>query len=189
MALSQVVDRWVRDLREALLEVGVQGPRPAGERRQRRVVAHRRGRLVGVRRDRPQDLHELLARVPEGHLAGRKVALLRFDGRPGGARDQALLEPAAVGAPCGETAFDRVVALKASFGIHGQDLARTELAASNLPVAVERDGTDLGHAGDETVRGDRVPERPEPVAIERGADDPAVGEDDPGGAVPGLDQA
>ena len=82
-----------------------------------------------------------------------------------------------------------MVALKASFGIHGQDLARTELAAPNLPVALEREGTHLGHAGDETVRGDRVPERPEPIAIERGADDPAVGEDDPGGAVPGLDKA
>ena len=70
MALAQVVDRWVRDLREALLEVSVEGPRPAGQRRQRRVVAHRRRRLVRVRRDRPQDLHELLARVPEGHLAG-----------------------------------------------------------------------------------------------------------------------
>ena len=71
--LAQVVDRRVRHLREALAEVRVQRPRTAGERRQRGVVAHRRGRLVPAARDRPQDQAHVLARVAELRLAPGQV--------------------------------------------------------------------------------------------------------------------
>ena len=79
--LAEVVDRRVRHLREALAEVRVERPRAPGERRQRRVVAHRRGRLVRVRGDRPQDRVQVLPRVAERGLARRS-------GRSSGALDR-----------------------------------------------------------------------------------------------------
>ena len=81
------------------------------------------------------------------------------------------------------------VPFEAAVGVDGQDLARAELPAPHLPVTFERDGADLGHAGNEPIRGDRVAKRPKPVAIERSADHPPVGEDDAGRPVPGLDEA
>ena len=52
-SLADVVDRGVRHLREPLAEEAEQRPDAPGERRQRRVVAHRRDRLVALRSHRP----------------------------------------------------------------------------------------------------------------------------------------
>ena len=48
--LADRVDRRVRHLREELLEVGVEQRPPVGQHGERRVVAHRADRLLGVRR-------------------------------------------------------------------------------------------------------------------------------------------
>ena len=77
--LPEVVDGRVGDLRKALLEIAEDGSRPACERRQRRVVAHRGGRLVPVGGQRPQDERELLARVAARDLTLQKIGLGRVD--------------------------------------------------------------------------------------------------------------
>ena len=67
--LADRVDRRVGHLREVLLEIGVQQLRPVGQRRDRRVGAHRADRLLaGLRHRRHQELDALL-RVAEGLLA------------------------------------------------------------------------------------------------------------------------
>ena len=59
--LADRVDRRVGDLREVLLEVGVEQLRLVGERRDRRVVAHRAdGFLAGGRHRRHQELQVFL---------------------------------------------------------------------------------------------------------------------------------
>jgi hypothetical protein len=67
--LPDRVDRGVRDLREALLEVGEQRRLPLGENRQSEVVAHRAGRLSRVAGDLCDQDAQVLLRVTEGELA------------------------------------------------------------------------------------------------------------------------
>ena len=67
--LADRVDRRVGDLGEVLLEIGVEQLRLVGERRDRRVVAHRAdGFLAGRRHRRHQELQVFLG-VAEGLLA------------------------------------------------------------------------------------------------------------------------
>ena len=67
--LADGVERRVGDLREELLEVVVEQPRPVREHRERRVGAHRADRLVAVARHRREEHAQVLVRVAEGLLA------------------------------------------------------------------------------------------------------------------------
>jgi hypothetical protein len=85
--LPQVIQRWVGDLREALIEVVEQGARLGGEHRDPRGVPHRSDRLLAGLDHRDQDLVDLLLAHPkqaevEG-LPGRRL---------GADRDQAGVE-------------------------------------------------------------------------------------------------
>ncbi len=128
VALAEVVDRRVRHLGEALPEVRVERPRAPGERRQRGVVAHRRGRLVAAAGDRPQDHVHVLARVAEARLARGQVALRRLHGRAVAPGQQPVGEPAAVGAARGEPRLIARVLLEAALGVDGDRSARGRAA-------------------------------------------------------------
>ena len=70
-ALAVVVDRRVRDLREALPKVRRERPSASRERRDRRVVAHRVDGLLPRLRDRPQHQAQLLSRVAVERVPAR----------------------------------------------------------------------------------------------------------------------
>ena len=78
-ALAQMVDRRVRHLCEALAQERRHRPRTSRERRQRRVVTHRRHGLVTGRRRRAEEEEEILAREPDPHLARCQILRRRFD--------------------------------------------------------------------------------------------------------------
>ena len=190
VALPQVVDGRIGDLREPLPQVRVDGTRAPGERRQGRVVAHRGDRLVAAAGDRPQDDRQLLAGVAGSHLPRCQIVLRRRQRRSGVDLDEVPPQPAAVRLPGRETPLDLAVRLHpAARGVDGDHLARAELPTPDAPALdrVERAG--LRRADDEAVVAHGDPQRSQAVAVERGADDAAVGEDEPGRPVPGLDEA
>jgi hypothetical protein len=78
VALAQMVDRRVGDLGEALAEVRGGGARAAGERRQRGVVAHGRGRLMRLGGSGPEQQRQVLARVPGRHVPPGQALGRRF---------------------------------------------------------------------------------------------------------------
>src|SRR5581483_3453602 len=88
-----------------------------------------------------------------------------------------------------EAPLELEVALEAPLGVDGDHLTRAEPPTPDPTASVERDRAGLGGADDEAVRAGSRPKRPQPVPVERGADDDAVGEDEPGRAVPRLDEA
>ena len=79
LPFAQMVDRRIRHLRKALAEIGRDRPRAAGERRQGRVVSHRRSGLLTGRRRRAEEEEEILAREPDPHLARCQILRRRFD--------------------------------------------------------------------------------------------------------------
>ena len=89
-----------------------------------------------------------------------------------------------------EPLLDRRVLLAAPrSGSTAMHLARAELAAADRAAVRQR--RRRRPRTQQTTRPsshDGVPQRPQPVAVERGADDAPVGEDDAGGPVPRLDE-
>ncbi len=69
--LADGVERRVGDLREELLEVVEQQPRPVGQHRDRRVGAHRADRLGAGAGHRGEEDLQLLVRVAEHLLAAQ----------------------------------------------------------------------------------------------------------------------
>ncbi len=189
-AFAQVVDRRVGDLGEALLEEVEQRTRYVGEEGGRGVVAHRRGRLLAELRHGLQDDRDLLLGDPEGRLPGGQVIGDRDRGLAG-ARATEPLGPLGVGPQPGELALDGAVVLDrfGQRGVDAQHLSGAELAALHGAVAVHVDRAGLGRDDHEAVVADLVAQRAEAVAVEGRAHAHAVGEDQPRGSVPRLDQA
>ena len=111
--LADRIDRRVRDLREVLLEIGVQRLRFGGKRRDRRVRAHRAdGFLAGLDHGREQEFPAFLG-VAEGLLAVDErdfAAGLRWlGGRQGFHADLAVVQPFLIRAGIGEFRLDLVV--------------------------------------------------------------------------------
>ncbi len=186
--LPEMVDGRIGDLREPLLDVAEDRPGTARKGRKGRVVAHGRGRLVPVRGERTQDEGELLARVAARDLARQEIGLGRVD-RLAGPLAAHALRPGPVRPARREDALDRPVLLEpAGNRVDGDRLAGAEPPAADTPSLRQRDRAHLGRADDEPVVDHGVAERPQPVAVERGADDAAVGEDDARRPVPGLDE-
>ena len=78
--------------------------------------------------------------------------------------------------------------LEPVLGVDDDHLAWAELAAPDLLAGGEVEDADFRRAADE-VAADHPAQRAETVAVERGTDGAAVGEDEPGGSVPRLDEA
>ena len=146
--LPEVVDGRVGDLRKALLEIAEDRSRPACERRQRGVVAHRGRRLVPVGGQRPQDERELLARVAARDLTLQKIGLGRVDRLAGPLAPQALLHPGSVRTAHGEDALDRPVLLETA--VAGVD--RDRLAGPEPPAADTQHPREAGSRPPRTSR-------------------------------------
>src|ERR1700730_13679911 len=70
--------------------------------------------------------------------------------------------------------------------INQKELARLQPAEALDLVRGDVEEADLGAEDDVAVGRLNPPARPQPVAVEGGADDAPVGEGDRGGAIPGL---
>ncbi len=192
--LADRIDRRVRHLGKVLLEVGEQELRPVGQRRDRRVVAHRADRfLAGGPHRRHQDLEVFLG-VAEGLLAIEQREVRQR--RPGVGRrqllelDQRVLQPLLVGVAAGELGLDLLVGNEAAF----LEVDEEHLAGLQAPLGDDLAFRDLQHAhlrrhDDAVVAGDEIARRAQAVAVERRADLPPVGEGDRGRPVPRLHQA
>ena len=189
--LADRVDRRIRDLREQLLEVVVERLVLVRQHRERRVVAHRADALLAGLRHRAEQELEVLLRVAEGLLAVEQRLGVGRRERPRGhvlELDAHALDPLAVGLGRGELVLQFLVLDDAALlQVDQQHLAG--LQAPLLDDAVLRDHRQhagFGGADHQVVVGDDVARRAQAVAVERGADLAAVGEDHRGRAVPGL---
>ena len=190
--LADRVDRRVGDLGEVLLEIGVEELRLVGQRRDRRVVAHRADRFLAGGGHRLHQDAQVLLGVAEGLLAieqrhvGADLARLH-----GAVLEHHLgaLEPLAVGMLARERGLDLLVGDDAAlFEIDEQHLAGLQAPLLDDLLLRDRQHAGFRRHDDEVVVGDEPARRPQAVAVERRADLPAVGEGDRGRAVPRLHQ-
>ena len=191
--LALRVDGGVRDLREELLEEAAQQPRPARERGQRRVDAHRGDRLLPVARHRRDDVEQLLVAVAEeAQVALERVRRRRLDRRRGDVLevDLLLVEQRAVGAAARERALDLVVAADApGVGVDDQHLPGAQAVVDDDLGRIEVEHAGLGGEHEQAVARDLVAAGAQAVAVERRAGLAAVAERDRRRAVPRLEHA
>ncbi len=189
VTLAEVIDRWVGDLRKTLAEVRRDRTGATRKRRQGRVVAHRGGGLVTGPCRRSEEEGEVLAREAGRGLARGEAFRRRRDRHAWLDRSGRRPEPARVRTLASQPVLDDGALLDAVTGrIDDQHVARPEPAAPDAGTLGESEGARLRGAGDEPVVGDGVAQGAQAVAVEGSADDPPVREDDPGGAVPRLEE-
>ena len=185
------VDRWVRDLREQLLEVVRQVLRPARQHRRRVVRAHRADRLLAGQHHRRQQELDVLLGVAERLLAVQQGLGIGRHGadhvRQVVQADLGLVEPVLVGLGGRQRRLDLGVVDDPTL-LH---VDQEHLAGLQAPLLDDGVLGDLEHAHlrahhHQVVIGDQVAGRPQAVAIERRADLAAIGEGDGGRTVPGF---
>ena len=106
--LAQRIDRWIGDLREALLEIGVETLRERRERRDRRVVAHAPDRVGPRAAHRLEHEPEILEAIAKRPLQAQQLVAALDRGNPGGIRHQGrhvARHPACIGATSGDLAL------------------------------------------------------------------------------------
>ena len=189
--LADRVDRRVRHLREVLLEIGIEHLRPVGQRRDRRVVAHgAHGLLAGLGHRRHQNF-EVFLRVAEGLLpvqerhGGMGAPCLR-----GGQvlqHDLGALQPFLV-RMCGRELLLQLFVRDhaALLEVDEQHLARLQPPLVGDVLFRELQAAHFGGEQDVAIVARHVAGRTQAVAVQRGADHLAIGEDHGGGAVPRL---
>ena len=185
-ALPLVVDRRVRDLREALPEVRRERTCAAGQRRDRRIVSHRVDRVATGLRDRSEHEAQLLAGVAVQRVAGGEVLLGHGDRLALLAEHERVGHPTRVWPRAGERSRELAVEEDAALGVDGEELAGREARPPHRDSLGQRHGARLGRDRDEPVGADGDAQRPEPVPVELRAARRAVREHEPRGPVPGL---
>ncbi len=190
--LADRIDRRVRDLREQLLEVAEQRRSLVGQDRERGVVAHRAERLLGRGGHRREDHPLVLLAVAEGLLELAQVGAGLVD-RPArrevGEPHDLLAVPGLVRTLGGDRALDLVVLdHPVLLEVDQEQLAGRQAAEPRDVGRCDVEHAGLGPEDDPAVLGLDPPPGPQPVAVERGADGPAVGEEHRRRAVPRLHQ-
>ena len=196
--LADRIDRRVGDLGEILLEVVVEQLGPGREHRERRVGAHRAHRIVALARHRLQEELQVFLRVAERLLMAQQgLQVVRPRQRAAFAAVRQLLQlelrglqPIGVRVRVGQRALDlRVVDDAALFQVDQQHLARLQPPLADDLFLRHRQHAGLGGHDHVVVVGDEVARRAQPVAVQRGADLPPVGEGDRGRPVPRFHHA
>ena len=127
----------------------------------------------------------LLARAERLRRGGEEVEVGRGGELIEG--DEVVCDPLAVGLCGGQLLLELgVVEEPSRVEIDGDHLARSKAAPFDDLVVVDGEHADLGGEEEAAVAGDEVAGRAEAVAVERCGGDLTVGEDDRGGAIPGL---
>ena len=191
--LADRVDWRVGHLGEVLLEISVQQLRLGGERRNRRVGAHRADRFLAGLGHRHHQEFDAFLRVAEGLLTVEQADI--------GARrrcaaprqlmhaDLGAVEPLLVGMRARQLSLDLLVGDDAAlFEIDQQHLAGLEPPLLDNAVLGDRQHAGLRGHDHQPVLGDEIARRAQAVAVQGGADLPSVGEGHGGGAVPRLHQ-
>ncbi len=192
--LALPIERRVGDLGELLGEVIEQHAAAAGQRRDRRIVAHRSKRLLaGVGHRREQQL-QILFGVAEGALAALHGLAGVVDVLALGKLahlDGVAFDPLTVRMLGCEGLLDLLVRDDAAFvGVDEEHLARFETAlGENVLLRNLRQHTGFGGEHDVAVLGDLPASRTEAVAVEQRAHLGTVGEDDMRRSVPRFDQS
>ena len=191
--LADRVDRRVRDLCEELLEVRVEERPAVREHRERRVVPHRAHRLLRIRGERREHHLHVLLRVAERELqAAQRLALgaLRLARRQVGEAHVLALEPLGVRAARRDLVLHLLVGDDAPLlEVDEEQLPRLQAALAHDVLRRDVEHARLGGEHDPAVAGLEPAAGTQPVAVERRADHPAVGERDRRRAVPCLGQA
>ena len=188
--LADAVERRVGHLRELLGEVVEEQPGAVAEHGDRGVRAHGAERLRAVLRHRADEDPHLLLGVPEGALAAgdgcRRVHDVLALGQVLEV-DAALVEPLAPGLRRRELGLDLVVLDDAAgLGVDEEHLARAQATLAHDSARLDLQHADLARQHDESIVGDEVATGAQAVAVEGGADERSVGEDEGGRAVPRL---
>ena len=191
--LADGVERRVRHLGEELGEVVVEQARPLGEDgdRRRRSPSTRSARrpvlAIGPTMIRSSSVVYPNSRWWVTTLACCGVSIDRA-GRSS-SRTWSSASHSAYGCSAASVGLDLVVVDDPALGrVDQEHPAGLEPALADDGGRVEVEHADLGGQHDEAVVGHPVAGRPQPVAVEHGADDGAVGEGDGGRAVPRLHQ-
>ena len=191
--LPDGVQRRVRDLRKALLEEIEQIRRVVGERRDRRIGAHRTNGLCTIEgHGFDDDIHDLL-RETEHALAQhgpvvRHPVVIRV--RKILLAHKVLRDPLTIGRLGGEIGFDLLVRNDTALGgVHQEHLARLHAGAFRHMLWVDGQDSRLGRADDQAVVGNPNTTRAQTIAVQNSTNHRAIGEDDVGGAIPRFHQA
>ena len=188
--LPQRIDRRIRHLCEALPEKRVQRPRRSGQRRNRRIVAHRPHRILTLGGHRLQDHAHIFARVAEPMLQTIQLSRIKscrcrfriLERRI--EHDQILVMPLRV------VDAQNLVVLEEAIEVEVSDdhLPRPQTAAMHNVLGVHVDQAGLGTRVHQSFVVQRKSARPQPVAVENRAHLASVRESQRSGPVPWLDQ-
>jgi len=191
--LADRVDGRIGHLREQLLEVAVQRLVAVRQHGQRAVVAHRAGGFLAVAGHRRHQDLQVLLRVAEGLLPVQQIdvgARRRRGlglGRQVVEADTDALDPLLVRVALGELLLELAVVDDAALlGVDQEHLAGLQAPLLGDAALGDRQHADLGGHDHQVVVGHDVARRPQPVAVERGADPHTVGEGNSRRAVPWL---
>ena len=191
--LPERVNRRVGYLGEALFEIVVQQVGLVGEHRQRDVIAHAVGGLLGLPRHVLDHQLQVFGAEAVGRLQGQQVQIANAALGLPAARGQAaavLRQPAAIGQPFGRLPLHLPVAQQqAPLQIHGQ-----HLAGPQAPLLQDQALVQLHHAGFRAhhhiaVAGDAVAGRAQAIAVERGPHRAPIAEHQQRRPIPGFLQA
>ena len=191
--LADRIDRRVGDLREVLLEIREERLRLVGQRRNRRVVAHRADGFLARGRHRCHQELDVFLRVAESLLAieQRQVRDRRDIGRARKLLEHDLraCKPLLVWMALRQRRLQLLVGNESAFvEVDQQHLARLQAPLLDDVLFRNRQNAHLGSHDDAIVAREQIARRTQAVAVERGADLPAVGEGNRGRAVPRLHQ-
>ena len=191
--LAQGVDRRVRDLGEQLVEVVEEGAVARGQAGQRGVHAHRRQRGRAALGHGADHLVHVVPVVAELRHAQRQrdAGIGQGGGLRGGVEvghvERLVGDPVAVGLLLGEGGADLVVVDHAPLReVDLQHLAGAEAPGREDVLGLDVDRAHLARQQEAVVARHVVARRAQAVAVEGGAQRPAVGEGDGRRAVPGL---
>ncbi len=191
--LPERVDGRIGHLGEVLLEVAEQQLGLLRQHRQGDVDAHGTHRLLAAHGHGAEHQAQVLLGVAEGVLQPRQFlgphrVLHRGRGQ-GGQADLVLGQPFRVRLRAGHLALDLLVRDHAAFlGVHQEHLAGLEPALLLDPGGVDVQHPEFAGHDHQAVGGDHPLGRAQAVAVQGGADEPAVGEGQGGGPVPGLQE-
>ena len=191
--LADRIDRRVGDLGELLLEIAEEQLRTIAEDGERGVRPHAADGLfarVGHRREDHAQVFACVAERPlEAPPLGVRHRVDRRRERQGAEHDFVLVDPRAVRLPRGDLGFDLFVADDApARRVDQEHLARLKAPFLDDVFGGKVEHPELAREHDEPRRRDHVLGGAEAVAIERRADERAVGEDERRWAIPRLDE-
>ena len=187
---TDLIERWIGDLREELLEIVVERPRLVREHGQRGIGAHGAEGLLAVLGHRREQQAQVFVRVAEGDLAREDALVIGLGDRLGREileADEVLTQPRPVRFLGGELGLDLLVGDDPALrGVHQKDPAGVQSSLGEDVLRRDVEHADLRGHDDEVVPGHVVARGAKAVAVEHGADHRAVGEGDGRRAVPRL---